>query len=67
MSQPRNPLNKTIPHSVYVPDSVNQQIVKMAEVSGMSVSEYLVWCAKNHLDENKKTKDRLDYVFQESQ
>ncbi len=67
MSQKRDPLNKTTQHSVYVPDSVNNQIIKMAEVSGMSLSEYLVWCAKNHLDENKKTKDRLDYVFEENQ
>lgn len=35
MSQKRDPLNKTTQHSVYVPDSVNNQIIKMAEVSGM--------------------------------
>lgn len=63
MTQARNPFDKTVPHSVYVPLSKNERIVRMAEVSGMSVSEYLVFCAELHLSEQEAIKHRLDHVF----
>lgn len=67
MSQAKNPFDKTVAHSVYVPRSINDKILRMAEVNGMSISEYLVACASKDLEEQKLSKQRLDYVFQENE